>query len=175
MAPCSKNVLWGGFGAEGLEEGVELGGDALELFAVHGGEGGEFVFATGGQGEADLAVIDGVGGAAEIFFAYEAVGEADDAMMFNLEPLGEFADGDVITAGEAFDGQKGLVLLRGESGGVGGIFTKAEELPEGVTEFSQMFVMGARELIAGLHAGDFLAQDRPDDKPNRLEIYRNAI
>lgn len=152
-----------------------MGGDALELFAVDGGEGGQLVFPAGGQGEADLAVINGVGGAADVFLAGEAVGQADGTVVLDLKALGEFADGDVLTAGEAFDGEEGLMLLGGKAGGMGGVFTEAEELPEGVAELGKILVMSARKCVFGLHVRDFLAQDEPDDKPNRLEIYRSTI
>ena len=134
-------------------------GDAVELFAVAGGESGEFIFAPGGQGEADLAVIAGVGGAADVFFQREAVGETDGAVGLDLEALGEFADGDVVAAGEAFDGEEGLVLLGGEAGGVGGIFAEAQEFSQGVAEFRQAFIMGAAELVFGFHRG-FLGRGR---------------
>ena len=126
-------------------------GNALELFAVDGGKGGQFIFPPLGKGEANLAMVTGVGGAANVFFPGEAVGEADGAMVLDLEALGEFADGDVAAAGEAFDGEEGLVLLGGKAGGMGGRFAEVKEFPQGIAEFGQALVMGAGQRVFGLH------------------------
>lgn len=134
-----------------MQQVIELRGNPLELLAVAGGEGGEFVFAPGRQSEADLAVIAGIGIAADIFFPGEAVGEADAAVVLDLQAFGEFADGDMVATGKTLDGEEGLVLLGGEAGGVGGILAEAEEFPQGVAELRQALIMGAGELVFGLH------------------------
>lgn len=105
-----------------------------------GGEIGEDVFAFGRELEADLAAVFLATEFAGEFQGGEAVGEADDAVVLDLEALGEFADGDGVVAGKAFDGEQGLVLLRGDAGRQGGFFAETEEAAQGVTE-------GGKELV----------------------------
>ena len=48
-------------------------------------------------------------------------------MVLDLEALGEFADGDGVISGKAFDGKQSLMLLGGNAGGEGGFFAEAQE------------------------------------------------
>lgn len=110
-----------------------------------GGEIGEDFFALGRELEADLAAVFLAAEFAGEFERGEAVGEADDTVVLDLEALGEFADGDGVVAGKAFDGEQGLVLLRGDAGRQGGFFAEAQEAPQGVAEGGEELVIFQRD------------------------------
>ena len=71
--------------------------------------------------------------------------ETYDAVVLDLEALGEFADGDDSGAGKAFDGEQGLVLLRGDAGGQRGFFAEAQEAAQCVAKGGEELVIFQRD------------------------------
>ena len=63
-------------------------------------------------------------------------------MVANLKPLGQFADGDEIPAGEPLDRQQGLVLLRRQARGARGLPAKTLKAPKRVAQLGQEAVVG---------------------------------
>jgi hypothetical protein len=76
----------------------------------------------------------------------QAIDKADGAVMRQLQALSEFADGDVVATGKAFDGEKGLMLLWREAGSIGGMLAEAQELTKGVAKCGEHFVVAPRDL-----------------------------
>lgn len=64
------------------------------------------------------------------------------AVMPKLEPLGQFAYGDVVASRESLDGQESLMLLGGESGLHSGLLTESLETPERVAQLGEQLVVG---------------------------------
>lgn len=116
--------------------------DALQLFMVNGGKAFENNFTTPGHGQIHQAAIFSVPHTKNIMCGRQSVGQADGAVMGNLQALGQFADGNPVAAGKSLDGEQRLVLLRRQAGGVGGVFTETQELPQGVAETGQRLVLG---------------------------------
>lgn len=121
---------------------------------MFGGEFFEDFFGFRRQLYVDFAVVLSALGAGKVFLFFQSIDEADGAVVGQLEAFGEFANGDVIALGKSFDGEEGLVLLRGQSGGVGGFFAEAEELTEGVTKCGEHFVVVPGDL--GLDGHDLV-------------------
>jgi hypothetical protein len=72
----------------------------------------------------------------------QAIGQPDGAVMFDLKPFGQFAVGDVLPAGKAFDRQERLMLLGGQPDAYGGFRAKAAEAPEFIAERRKRLILG---------------------------------
>jgi len=63
-------------------------------------------------------------------------------MVTQLEPFGQFPDGDAIAFGEPLDREQSLMLLGGQARAVGGRFAEVQEQPQRVPELGERFVLG---------------------------------
>ena len=116
------------------EEGDEFGAHAAQLLAVRGGEGFEHPTALGRHFDKYFAAIFfGTDAHSQALIA-EAVDETDRAVVFGLEALAEFGDGDLIASGETVDREEGLMLLGRKAGGDGGVLAETEEAPQRIAE-----------------------------------------
>jgi len=115
--------------------------DPAELVFVRRGEPVEQLFATRRQSDHDAPAVFRRVFAADELQPFEAVEEFDGAVVADLQSLGQFADRDGIASGESFDGEQGLMLLRGEPCAPGGIFAEPKELAQRVSERRQVFVL----------------------------------
>jgi len=75
-------------------------------------------------------------------FPHQPVNQTDSAVMADLQPLRQLPHGDPVTTGVAFDGQQGLMLLRGETGGFSGGFTEMQKFSQRITKRGQRFILG---------------------------------
>jgi hypothetical protein len=59
----------------------------------------------------------------------------------DLKTFGEVLNRGVSVPFRTFDGEQGLVLLRGEARVLGGVFAEAEKAAQGVSEIGEHFVL----------------------------------
>jgi len=129
-------------------------------------DGGKFFqdrFTVAGERQVHLTAVLARGLPGDKAFGNEAVGEADGAVVDNLQAVGQFADGDAVAAGKPLDGKEGLMLLRGDAGGDGGGLAKMEELAQRMAEGGQglVFGLGYFELLHRRRLPDFARDGQP--------------
>ena len=137
-----------------IEAGEQLGDfgtDALELFAVQGAQGGQGFFAAAGEFDEHLPAVFGRAGAGDEFLLHEPVHQSDRAVVTQAKAFGEFADGDAVSSGKAFDGEQRLVLLRGDAGALRGFFAEMDETPQGISERREGLVLCFAKLFGRGH------------------------
>lgn len=125
---------------------------------VSGGECFKNGLTARGKDEPDLAAILFVSQPPDIMLRHQPISQAHGAVMANLQPLGQFADGNPVAARKALNGQHRLVSLRGEAHGASGVFAEMQELPQRVAELGERFVFGLGELLLASHAFQFFEQ-----------------
>lgn len=97
--------------------------------------GGEFFqdrLTTCGQHQINLAMTLRVNQPPGIFFRNQPVRQTHCTVMFDLQPPGQFPNGDPITSGKSLDRQHGLMLLRCHAGGGGRLFAEPQKFSERV-------------------------------------------
>jgi len=117
------------------------------LFPVNDGQFFENDFTPLCEGKTYLAAILLTRDTLHIIFYDKPVGQPDGAVMQNLQPLGQFANSDVIAAKKTLDCQHGLMLLRRDSGRVSCLFTKTEESSQTITELGEHFIVLFGDVI----------------------------
>jgi len=85
-------------------------------------------FAPNCQPQVNLAPVRSRSLTRDEFSGDKAIGESDGTVMADLQLFGEFADGDVVAIGKAFDGEQRLVLLCRDAGLCCGALAELEEL-----------------------------------------------
>jgi len=123
---------------------LEWESEPPELLPVGDGEAFENLPPARAQAEIDLPGVLRAVLAQEELLRDQTVDEADCAVMRDLQPLGELADIDLITAREAHDGEESLVLLGGEADLAGSLLTEAQEEAETVAECGELFILRLR-------------------------------
>ena len=94
-----------------------------------------------GQADLDASAVGSRGRTPHKLMADQPVAAADRAVVAQLQPLGQLADGYKVTPREPFDRQECLVLLRGEAVRPGGVPAEPLEAPQGETKFGEELVM----------------------------------
>lgn len=154
--------LMRGDAAQPCQKLVDLRSHTLQLFLMNGGEFSENGFAAGGERKPDLAAILPVGQPPEKMLGRQPVHQAHGAVMPNLQPFGQFADGDPVAAWKTLDSQHRLVALRSEARRVGRIFTEMQKLSERVAELCQRLEFGFSDfMFANSHAFYSSVKDQP--------------
>ena len=102
----------------------------------------EELLARAGEGEQDGALVVERTATADEATIGEAGCELDDAVMLELKLLGNMLDGGLLVGAESLDGQHEFILLRLESGGLGGVATTTKKKSKLVTEFGKDLVLG---------------------------------
>jgi hypothetical protein len=138
-----------------------------QLFAMGCGEPREELLATPGQSQINLPSIHAAAPANRQPRRDEPVGESDGAVVSQLEPFGELAEGDLRASGKALDREEGLMLLGGKAGVLSGVFAKAQEPPQGIAKGRQRFEFRFRE-------GDFLWHGRSAEPRRRVDVNANC-
>jgi hypothetical protein len=115
---------------EPLHQPGQLSSNPTQLFAMSGGQRFQNAFAPDSQPQVNLAPIRIRSSTRDEFSRDQAIGESDGTVMADLELFGEFADGDVVAIGKAFDGEQRLVLLCRDTRLCCGAFAELEELPQ---------------------------------------------
>lgn len=117
---------------------------------MFGGEFFQYLFTFGGQFDVNLAVGLGVLGATQILLFLQTIHETHGTVVNQLQALGQFADRNVVAFGKAFDGEKGLVLLRRQTGGMRDLFAEPKELAKRISKSGKHFVIAPGDL--GFHS-----------------------
>ena len=73
---------------------------------------------------------------------FKTVEQFDQAVVLELEALGEVADGGFAGRRSALDGEKQLVVLRLETGGACGLLAEVQEAADLISEFGQGLIFG---------------------------------
>jgi hypothetical protein len=81
----------------------------------------------------------------------EPIDEFDRAVMRDLEPLGQRADGRFPSLRQTFHGQEQLVLLGFKARSTRSLFTEAEKPAKLIAKFSECLIRCDRDLISGIH------------------------
>jgi len=79
----------------------------------------------------------------------QPVNQTNRAMMAQLQAFGQFGDRDKVATREAFDGEQGLMLLRGQPGLTGGVLAEIQKPPQRVPQGGQRFVVRFGDLSLG--------------------------
>jgi hypothetical protein len=85
---------------------------------------------SGQQEDTDLPLIASAACAADITVRLQPIDQTDGAVMPEEQTLREAADAGVVVVGKFANGEKHLVLLRFEAGGLGGVIAAAEKAPD---------------------------------------------
>ena len=102
--------------------------------------------------QGDAATVGGIGPPGDQALPRHAIHEPDDAVMPQLQSLGQRADRDSAAAGKPLDGEKGLMLLGGEPRGGRRVLAEAQEDPKDMAEVRKLFVLRPRDSRAILRA-----------------------
>ena len=79
----------------------------------------------------------------------EPVHQPHGAVMAQLQPLRELADGSLVAPGKTLDGQQRLVLLRGEPGAARGVLAEDQEAAQRMAQRGQQLVVGLGDPATG--------------------------
>jgi hypothetical protein len=119
-----------------LQDADERRSGGLQFLAVNGGELAQGCLALVGQAQQHLTPVDLVAVSRQQATLFRPVNECHSAVVLDLEPFGDIADGDLIAA-KPLDGEQQLVLLGLEPGGTGRFLAKALEFAQLIAEFGQ--------------------------------------
>jgi hypothetical protein len=72
---------------------------------------------------------------------FQPIHQFDGAVMLDLQPLREHADGGVFRAGQTFNGEQRLKLLRLDAGSVRRLVAQDLEAPDFVTKIGQRLIV----------------------------------
>jgi hypothetical protein len=103
----------------------------------------------GGDLEQDFATVLHATVAPDHPAFHQPVRQFDHAVMFELEPPGQLADGGVPVRREAFEGKEELVLLGPESRLPRGLFAEDDKAADEMAERSEGLVFVGARLRAG--------------------------
>jgi hypothetical protein len=101
------------------------------------GELAQDALAARGDADQDDAAIGAAADAANQTSRFEAVEQLDEAVMLQMETLGEVADRGLAIGRSALDGEEQLVVLRLETGGASGLLAQIQEAANLIPELSQ--------------------------------------
>lgn len=90
----------------------------------------------------------------------EPIDEFDRAMMGDLEPLGQSADGRFPSLRQTLHGQEQLVLLGFKARSTHGLFTEAEKAAQLMAKFGERLIRRDRDLILRIHCATFPVESR---------------
>lgn len=76
------------------------------------------------------------------------IDQFDRAVMLDLQPFGQIADGRAVGSGEAFRGQKKLVVLRLDVAEPGGLFAEMEKAADLIPKFRQGLIIVHTSIIS---------------------------
>jgi hypothetical protein len=88
---------------------------------------------------------------------HEAIDEFYRAVMAQAEPFRKRPDGGTASHGQSFYGQEGLVLLRFDAPGPGGLFAYVQELADAIAELGKPPESRSRNLSAACSRVNVLA------------------
>ena len=74
---------------------------------------------------------------------FHAIHQLDGAVMLDLQPLGEHANGGLLRAWQPLNRKQGLMLLGLDAGGTRGLLAEIHETPNLVAKFRQPLVIEA--------------------------------
>ena len=98
--------------------------------------------------EFDASTVPAVGLPLDKTGASQAVGQAHRAVRLDRQPYGELTHRQ--PAAESFYGEKRLVLLRRQAGCACGLLAESQELPQQLTEFRQVAIVGFGQWLTQL-------------------------
>jgi hypothetical protein len=113
---------------------------------VGGGKFFEHFLALRGQRQIGPPPVGWIFLAANQFFGGEPICQSHGALVPDLQPFGQLADGNAVAPGEPFDGQQSLMLLWRETNGVRRFFAEAQKLPQPLAQRGQRLVLPFGDL-----------------------------
>jgi hypothetical protein len=120
---------------EAVQQGYELGPDRLQFLQVMGGEPAQAFLAAASELYKDVAPVVGRSQANHKSSVDEAIDKSDGAVVLQLHSLGQDVDGRFHSCRQAFHCQQQLMLLRLYSCSLRGIFAKAHQSADLITQF----------------------------------------
>jgi hypothetical protein len=126
---------------QGLQRTNEFRPGVLQFLLMRACESTEYPLATGGQLDEHLAAVVVAARTREEAFIDEPANEFDRAVVREKQAVRDVTNGGPATLGQAFDGEKELVLLRFDSGGPCPFFTEVQETPDLITQLGKRAVV----------------------------------
>ena len=120
---------------EAAQQGYELGADRLQFLQMMRGEPAQAFLAAASELYKNVAPVVRRSQSNHKSSLDEAIDESDGAMVLQLHSLGQNVDGRLHSCRQPFHRQQQLVLLRLYSCSLRGIFAKAHESAELITQF----------------------------------------
>jgi len=129
------------------------GARGLQLLQVYLRQHSQFLFAFFRQFHQDAPAVSVVGDPPEQPELGHAVNQLHRGVMPNQKKFRQFAHREGSYAGEPFDGEKRLVLLRREPGLISGRFAERQKFSKLKAKLRQSFVIDQTSVAAGLSFG----------------------
>jgi hypothetical protein len=123
---------------------------APELIPVECAESAQEQFALVGQDHSDSTGVVGVRRPLDEVLLLRSVDQFDDAVVPQLEPVGEFADHGPVASGEALERQHELVLLRSDAMTAHCLLAEAQVAPDAEAEPGERFEVLLGQGVHGL-------------------------
>jgi hypothetical protein len=123
-------------------------------------EGPQRLLSLWGEANKHLPLISLIPAALDETTIGEPIDEFDRAMMRELEPLGQSADGRFPSLRQPLHGKEQLMLLGFKARSTRSLFAEAEKAAKLIAKFGERLIRRDRDLIFGIHRTTFPVERR---------------